>query len=166
MKEIFIRRSIRKYKNIDVSDDIVRKIIAAGMQAPSAGNQRPWEFIVVKGSVILEQLSQASKYSGCVKNAPVAIVLLANKSRMRFPENFEQDMGACAQNILLECVHLGLGSVWLGIAPIKDRMNKVIEIFELAQDIIPFAIISIGYPEDENANRFVDRFEEERVQYK
>jgi len=41
------RRSIRKYKNQDVPDDLVDKILAAAMMAPSAGNQQPWQFIVI-----------------------------------------------------------------------------------------------------------------------
>jgi len=47
VKEIYSRVSIRKYKDIPVEDSKITEIIKAGMQAPSAGNQQPWEFYVV-----------------------------------------------------------------------------------------------------------------------
>jgi len=68
---------------------------------------------------------------------------------MRFPENWEQDLGAACQNILLEAVELGLGAVWLGIAPVEVRMSKVSEILNLPEHIVPFAIILIGYAKGE-----------------
>ncbi len=48
MEEIYIRRSIRKFKEQEVEPEKIDKLLRAAMQAPSAANQQPWEFIVVK----------------------------------------------------------------------------------------------------------------------
>ena len=68
-------------------------------------------------------------------------------------------------NLLLEAVNLDLGSVWIGTAPHKDRMDYVSNIFNLKENLKPFCIIAVGYPLDENGNKFIDRFDETRIQY-
>lgn len=163
MQEIFIRRSVRTYKDIPVEREKIDKLLRAAMQAPSAGNQQPWEFIVVQNKDLLNKLSGISPYSKMVTKAPLAIVLLANKNNMRFSENWQQDMGAATENLLLEAAHLGLGGVWLGVAPVEDRMNAVKKIFNLPENIFPFAVVPIGYPEAEQ--RFIDRYDASRVHY-
>ncbi len=59
VKEIFIRRSIWEFKNIPVEKEKTDKLLRAAMQAPSAVNQQPWEFIVVENKTSLQKLSQA-----------------------------------------------------------------------------------------------------------
>ncbi len=165
MNEIYIRRSVRLYTDQSVEKEKIEQILKAGMQAPSAGNQRPWEFNIVNNKEILKKLSVASKYAGCTDKAQVAIVLLVNHNNLRFPEYTDQDMGACAQNILLEAVSLGLGAVWLGIAPLKDRERAISDIFDLPDNIQPFAIIPIGYPLNEGANQFINRYDPKKVTF-
>lgn len=162
MKQIDIRRSIRKFKDKPIDQNQIEAILRAGMQAPSAGNQRPWEFLVIRNKACLEKLADMSPYSKMVADAPLAIVLLGIESRMMFKENWQQDMGACAQNILLEIVDQKLGGVWLGVAPLEDRIKYVKEVLDL-KDEIPFAIIPFGHPQGEN--KYIDRYEEDRIKY-
>ena len=54
MKAIFKRRSIRKYLNKLVSERTVKELLRAGMAAPSAGNEQPWHFIVIRNRQILD----------------------------------------------------------------------------------------------------------------
>lgn len=165
MKEIYIRRSVRSYLDKFVEEEKIEQILKAGMQAPSAGNQRPWEFIVVRDPEVLKKLSVASPYAKCVDKAPVAIVLIVNQDYLRFPEYTDQDMGACAQNILLETVSQGLGAVWLGIAPMQKREEAVRKVFNLGEYLQPFAIIPIGYPQNDDANHFTDRYQEKKIHF-
>lgn len=164
MNAIFKRRSIRKYKEQSIEKEKVEKLLRAAMQAPSAGNQQPWEFIVVEKKETLRKLSEVSPYSKLLANAPIAIIPVGNMEGLKYPEYWEQDMAAATQNILLEAVDQGLGSVWMGIAPEEDRMNYVKDIFVLEENLKPFAIIAIGYPEG-NENEFIDRFDSKRVHY-
>lgn len=166
MEAIFKRRSIRKYTDKKVEIEKIEKLLKAAMQAPSAGNQQPWEFMVIENQEILKKLAMMSPYSKMIGDAPVAFVLLGNKERMRFQENWEQDMGACTQNILLEAVELELGTVWLGVAPLEDRMKYVKEILDLEDNLTPYCIIPVGYPGEGQFNEFVDRYDESRVTYK
>ena len=165
MESIFKRRSVRKYKEQQVEKEKIEKLLRAAMQAPSARNQQCWEFIVVEDKEKLNQLSNMGPNAKLIENAPLAIVVLGNEERMTCKEYWEQDLGASTQNILLEAVNLNLGSVWIGTAPHKDRMDHVSNIFNLKENLKPFCIISIGYPLDDNANKFIDRFDETRVQY-
>lgn len=83
MDVIFKRRSIRRYKDQAVEDEKIEKLLRAAMQAPSAVNQQPWEFIVVRDKSILNKLAGLSPYSKMVADAPLAIVVLGNEERMR-----------------------------------------------------------------------------------
>lgn len=47
MNTIFTRRSVRKYRDGKINNESIEKMLRAAMQAPSSGNQQPWEFIVV-----------------------------------------------------------------------------------------------------------------------
>ena len=76
---------------------------------------------------------------------PAAIVALGNTDEMRFPEHWEQDLGAACENILLEAVSQDLGAVWLGVAPLKERMDHITKVFDLPDNIRPYAIIPFGY---------------------
>lgn len=100
-----------------------------------------------------------SPYATPVKRSAVSIIVLGNDDCMRFPELWEQDLSAATQNILLEAVEQGLGTVWLGVSPEKDRMDHITNLFGLGKGLKPFSVIAIGYPEDEEANHFVDRYD-------
>ncbi len=162
---IFTRRSVREFADTMVERDKIEKILAAAMQAPSAGNQRPWEFLVVEDKENLLKLSDVHQYAKPTANAPLAIVLLYNKTRLKFSGFEDQDMGACTQNLLLEVVNQGLGAVWMGVAPLQERIEYISKMYDLDENIVPFAVVAIGYPKNVDANKFVDRYESDRVHY-
>ncbi len=162
MKNIDIRRSIRSYLDNDVEYEKIEKILRAAMQAPSAGNQRPWEFVVVRNKELLMKLSEMGPYSKMIAKAPVAIVLIGKERDLVFEDLWTQDMGACTQNLLLEIVEQGMGGVWLGVAPLVERMQYVKDVLNLKEGK-PFAVVPFGYTEDKN--KYIDRYEENRVMY-
>ena len=108
MNEIFTRRSVRKFKDTPVEDEKIVALLQAGMAAPSAGNQQPWEFYVVRDKEVLRELSHCSLYAGCAAKAPAAIVVCSRDDKMRFRAFANLDLSACVENILLEAVHLDL----------------------------------------------------------
>lgn len=154
MKELFSKRSVRAFKPDPIEQDKIEILLKAAMCAPTQGGQKEWEFIVVTESCLLERLSSVSPYADCVKSAPLAIVLLADTEKLIFPENWEQDMSAAAASILQECVHLDMSGVWLGISPMAERMANVCRLFDLPDNIKPFAITAIGYPKKK---AYIDR---------
>ena len=58
---------------------------------------------------------------------------------------------------------LGLGGVWLGIAPIRERMDKVNEILDLPEGLEAFSLFPLGYPDE--TKQQADRFDESRIHY-
>ncbi|NLC76387.1 MAG: nitroreductase family protein [Clostridia bacterium] len=163
MDVIFQRRSIRRFTKEKVSDEAVRKLLKAAMAAPSAGNQQPWEFIVIRDKATFARIMEFHPYSTPLKEADLAIVVCGNTVGEKHPGFWVQDCSAATQNILLEAQHLGLGAVWLGVYPREDRVKGVKAIFNLPDTVIPLAIVAIGYPAEQKEP--VDRFDPVKVHY-
>lgn len=160
MNEIFHRTSVRKYQNKPVEDEKIEQMLRAAMAAPSAGNQQPWEFYVVKDKATLEKLSKTSPFATCTAAAPLAFVA-CYRVNCRMPEYAQIDLSACVENLLLEADALELGAVWLGIAPLEDRMEAVRAVLNIPETLKAFAIIPCGYPETVRAQQ--DRFDRQRI---
>ena len=161
MKAIFARTSIRAYQERPVEEEKLRKLMEAAMAAPSAGNQQPWEFYIVTDKEKLAALSEASPYAGCAKDAPVAIVVCSRKDGLRFPDYAHIDCSIASEHIWLEATELGLGCVWLGIAPMPERMEIVRQVLGLPPTLDAFALMPVGYPLKEQEQQ--DRFDASRI---
>lgn len=159
---IFTRRSIRRFEQTPVEEEKVERILRAGMQAPSAHNKQPWEFLVITDQDKRDAVSKMSPYSGMVAYAPVAIIVIGNPDEMT--EKFlPQDLGACTENILLQIAAEGLGGCWMGFYPDMERVQTIKDYFNLPENRIPFSVIALGYSPNENV--FVDRYDESKVHF-
>ena len=163
MDAIVERSSVRTFEDRSVEDDKIRSILTAGMSAPSGGNQRPWEFYVVREPDTIERLAASSPYSGCAGNAGTVIVPCYRTQNLIYPELVTMDMSACVENMLVEITAQGLGGVWLSIAPYEERMRNVDEILGIGDECHSFALIPVGYPATMLPVR--DRYEENRVTF-
>lgn len=163
---IFRRTSIRNYTNQQVTKEQIEMLLKAGMAAPSAKNVQPWEFIVVQNKETLSKITEFHPYASMLKEAPLAIVICGNESKINIggiEELWTQDCAAATQNILLEVTELDLGGVWLAVYPKKDIMNNLAELLILPDHIIPFSIISIGYPAEDIKPK--DKFNHDKIHY-
>ncbi len=163
MKEIFDRVSIRKYEKRPVEKEKIESILRAAMAAPSAGNQQPWEFYVITDQGLIKQLSMCSLYAACAADAPVILVPCYKTRGLRFREYAQIDLSIATENALLAISSEGLGGVWLGIAPLSDRMKAAKDILGLGDDLEVFALVPFGYPAEEKVRE--DRYDESRVHY-
>lgn len=163
MDEIFERVSIRKYLDKTVEKEKIEKILRAAMAAPSAGNQQPWEFYVVTDKEKIKALSECSPYSGCAANAPVVLVPCYRTEGLMFPEFDKIDLAIATENALLEITSLGLGGVWLAVAPISERVENVTKVLDIPDTLVPFALVPFGYPNESRPQQ--DRYEEARVHF-
>jgi len=160
---ILTRRSIRKYKDKEVSDDLVKKLLEAAVAAPSAGNQQAWHFVVITKRQILDEIPKFHPYSQMLKQAPVAILVCGNLKAETLKGYWIQDCSAATQNILLAAHGLGLGAVWLGIHPVEERINAIKKLLDLPDHIEPLSLISIGYPDEKKEKS--SRYDEAKIIY-
>lgn len=156
MKAILNRRSIRQYTLEPVSDQDVTDLLTAAMSAPSAGNEQPWHFIIIKDREILDAIPKFHPYSQMLKQASVAIVVCADMQLEKFKGYWVQDCSAATENLLIAVQAKGLGAVWLGVYPMEDRVQGLRNLLDLPKHVIPLNIIPVGHPSETMppANRF------------
>lgn len=149
------RRSIRKYKDIDVEDDKIRKILEAAIWAPSSGNTQTWRFYVVRNEKIKREISAAALNQRHIREAPVVIVVgydiqeMYSAYRERGVNLYAiQDSAAATQNLLLRAYDLGLGTCWVGAFDEKE----VSDILNIPPHIRPVAIVTVGYPAERSVS--------------
>ena len=163
MDAIRTRRSIRKYDDKPISDDMVREILDAAMMAPSAGNAQPWRFLVVNDRTILGGMVDMSPYIKMVGQAQLGILVCADLSLEKYPGYWVQDCSAAMQNMLLAIHSLGLGAVWTGVYPDEERVADFKKLFNMPEQVMPLGFVPMGWPAQELKSP--SRFREDRVHY-
>jgi nitroreductase len=161
MEVIFTRRSIRKFRSEPVDTDELNIILKAGMYAPSARNQQPWHFIVINSVPLKEAIMKAHPYASMLGEAPLAILVCGDPTLEKSHGYWSIDCSAATQNILLAAHSLGIGSVWLGVHPRKERKDAISQILRLPEHIEPFALVALGYPREQKDTP--DRWHPERI---
>jgi nitroreductase len=147
------RRSLHSFTTGLVTDKEVKMLLEAARWAPSAGNNQPWRFVVVRRTGIIAKLVEAAEigYSmDFVRKAPVAIVVCADlniyKKKSKRWQTLGpgiyciQDTAAAIENLLLAACALDLGACWVG-AFYEDRVKDALK---LPSGIKPIAIIPVG----------------------
>jgi nitroreductase len=165
----FKRRSIRKFKQKSVREDIVKKIVETGQRAPSACNLQTYSIVWAKEAKLKEEIMDACEVTGSVRTAPVVFVICADVRRLgKTLDCLEADhclkgndgyvirlmsiMDAAfvAQNMTMAAECLGLGSVYIGTATAND---KVCRILRLPAGVLPLTLLCVGYPDEEPPTR-------------
>lgn len=163
IKAIITRRSIRKYQEKPVSDQLVHEMLKVAMSAPSAHNQQPWQFVVIREQAKLQEIPKFHPYSSMLASADLAILVCGDMKALKSERFWVQDCAAATENILLAAHSLGLGAVWLGVYPKEELMLPLTKLLELPAHIVPFSLISVGYPKEEKPA--ASRFDEERIHW-
>jgi len=161
IEAIMSRRSVRSYTDEPVSDEAVELLLRAAMNAPSARNQQPWEFVVIRDRAVLAEVPKAHPYAQMVPSAQVAIVVCADMRRVVSEGFWIQDCAAATENILIAANALGLGAVWLGVYPRDARVDGLRRLLGLPGHIVPFSLIPVGHPAERPPK--VDRFDTSRI---
>lgn len=156
LEAIKTRRSIRKFTSRKIDDEMMQKILEAAMFAPSARNTQSWHFIVVDNRDILNMLPKLHPYAEMMYEAQHAILVCGDLHMEKMVEYNGVNCSAATQNIMLAAHDLGIGSVWLGVYPRKERMEPLVKLFELPEHIVPMTLIALGYPNEkfETPQRF------------
>lgn len=161
MQAILSRRSVRRYASQPVSDELVRELLRAAMNAPSAGNERPWQFVVIRKRETLDEIPSFHPYADMLRMASVAVLIAGDTRLEKFKDHWMYDCSAATENMLIAANALGLGGVWLAIEPEKVRIEGMRKLLGLPLEVHPFSLVPVGYPEE--ASSFLDRFNPARV---
>ena len=168
LDNIATRTSVRAYTDEPVSDADIETLLRAAMAAPSAMNRQPWEFIVVNNPDTLGALASKLRYAKMLEQAPVAIVVCAEKMiTLRdgtvVENNFwEHDASAATENLLLAAHALGLGAVWTAASD-GERAEIVREALGITGTVWPLCVVPIGHPAESPEPK--DKWKPEKVHW-
>jgi nitroreductase len=162
LQALYSRRSIRKFGPDSVSDEAVKEILEAAMSAPSAGNQQPWHFVVIRERKLLDRIPDFHPHSLMCREAQVAILVCGDPSLEKHQGYWVQDCSAATENLLLAVHAKGLGGVWVGIFPREERVIGLRDLLNIPAHVIPFALVPIGHLAEQKPPR-TDRYNETRV---
>lgn len=141
---IFSRRSVRQYANDGMDDAAVELLLKAAMSAPSAGNERPWHFVVIRDREILGEIPTFHPYAYMLEGAACAILGCGNETLQKFDGYWPQDCVAASQNLWIAATATGLGCVWLGVYPIEERVAGMRTLVGLPDHVVPFSLMALG----------------------
>ncbi|MBN2518637.1 MAG: nitroreductase family protein [Candidatus Altiarchaeota archaeon] len=157
------RRSVRRYQNREVPEELIKIILEVAMSAPSAGNEQAWQFVVITDKKVLSEVSVVSPYAPMARDAGAGILVCGDTNLEKYEGFWVQDCSAATQNLLLAAHALGLGAVWTGVYPMEDRVEGFKKLLKIPKDVIPFAFVPIGYPAQKP--KADGRFKEDRVHH-
>ena len=165
IENIMTRTSIRQYKDQPVEQEKIDIMLKAAMAAPTAVNLQPWHFIVINDKKTIDMLAGPRH-----TNAPLMIAVCGDTDKTTMPDGngklpdfWVQDVSAATENLLLAAHAQGLGAVWTGVYPAMERVAEVANILNCPKNIVPVAVVRIGYPNESPEPK--DKFKEENISY-
>jgi len=151
------RRSTRKFLDKDVSDKKIKEIIELANSSPSAGNIQARNIIIVKNQSVIEKIRLVSRgLSRFEGKIPAILIILAKleESAQRYEDRGRklyalQDATILTSYIQLIAVDKGLSTCWVG-SFVED---EIVKILDLPKEVIPVAMIPLGYATEELTTR-------------
>lgn len=165
LKVIKKRRSIRKYQSREIEEEKLNEVLKAAMFAPSAHNQKPWEFIVVKDQKTKDLLAKAQQWSDFVNQAPIVLVLCSKEVKY-----WIENLGIVAENIYLEATNQSLGTCFVQIREMEslkggDAEEYVKKVLFIPKNIRVLCLMPLGYPAEEKEEHDGQEFEKEKIHW-
>lgn len=143
------RRSIRKYKNTEIPQEKLMKVMNAARLAPSAKNLQPWKFILITEENIKQKLVSACRGQKFIAEAPVIVVACGLRSQAgRLGGNrssLDVDVGIAFDHLTLAAYSEGLGTCWIGAFD-EDEVKKILGV---PDDVSIIALTPLGFPDEE-----------------
>ena len=133
------RRSIRAYDPRPVSDETIADIVDCGRLAPTAMNEQPWVFVVVRDPAVRRRIAEAMGHSAFVAEAPVCVAVLCRQS-----DYLLEDGSAATENLLLAATAHGLGSCWIAGHKMAYA-SEIVRLLGAPDDQVLVSMVSIGF---------------------
>ena len=163
MKTILTRRTIRKYSDQDVSEELLNRLMTEAARTQTMGNLQLYSVIVTRSQEMKEKLSPAHFNQPMVKSAPVVLTICADFNRTSFwatcrnavpgYDNFLSFINAATDALLYTqtlCNLMdeeGLGYCYLGTTVYQPQ--QIIDILQLPKLVMPVATLTVGWPDEE-----------------
>ncbi len=142
------RFSCRAFADKKVEQEKLEKILEAGRVAPTARNFQPQRILALTEEEELKKLSNCTQYGW---NAPAVLLIFYDKDVSYKRTNIDSkefgdiDTSIVTTHMMLEAQDLGLGTTWIGLFD----PQKLIETYDVPENLVPVAILPIGYPSNE-----------------
>lgn len=150
---ILSRRSIRKFTDQEISQEIIDLLVKCGYHAPSGHNMQSWRFTVITKKEEIEELKEcasiAAKQNKVVMYGfenPKTLILVSNDKRN--PDGC-QDASCAAGNVMLAAHSLGLGSVWINVLMTlrdEDPVKSLLDKWGVPGNHTIWATLALGWP--------------------
>jgi len=155
MEVIKARRSVRRYEEKDVPEEVLSSILEAVRWSPSWANTQCWEVVVIRDREIKENLKESifpkNPATNAITQAPLLLAVCGKLKSSGFYNNivttkfgdwFMFDLGLFTQTLCLAAQDLGLGTVVVGLF---DH-NKAKGIIKVPEGYELVALVPLGYP--------------------
>lgn len=160
---IHARKSVRLYTEQAVTEEQIETLLRAAMAAPSGVDRRPWVFVVITDAEVKNTLAEKLPYAKMLAKAPVGIVVCGDIDKDTH-DLWQLDCAMAAENLLLAAEAIGLGAVYTALYPDEERIAVADEALGLPENIVPLALIPVGYPAAD-AERPKDKWNPELVHW-
>lgn len=174
---IWTRRSIRDFERKEIGKDTVDTLKRMTLRAPSAGNMEMYSIIEVNDKEKKRKLAEICDGQKIVENAPLVWVFLADMEKwydyFRFSSSSEkygipmpplgmgdfllsfEDAVIAAENSVVAAEALGLGSCYIG--DVLENAERLIELLELPEHVVPASALIYGYPKSRDRHQSTPR---------
>lgn len=154
------RRTIRKYSDRDIDNDLLDEILQCGTRASTTGNMQLYSIIVTRDAEMKEMMAPLHFNQPMVKDAPVTLTFCADFNRFNKwcrqrdaepgYDNFLSFMTAAidallvAQTVCIAAESKGVGICYLGT--VLYTAEKIIDLLSLPAGVVPVAVVTLGWP--------------------
>jgi nitroreductase len=164
---IYARRAVREYLPDDIPDETIKELIKAGVYAPSALNEQPWRFVVIKDRGLMKKCSDRAKklWQESIKelmseenrelielasdtgfnifyDAPVLVLIFSRPGA----DSPEFGCALAAENMMLAARSLNIGSCWIGMASVLGSDKELMREIGVPEDHRLMSQLIFGYP--------------------
>lgn len=148
--KIISRRTIRKFKQVEIPVDILKKLVNVGRLAPSAGNMQPLEYFIATDNDLKVKIFSTLSWAIYIRpegnpqkgEEPAAYIIIIVNNKIAKTAYFKYDVGASVENMTISALEEGIGCCWIA----TFNKNKLSEILKIPESYSIDCVLALGYP--------------------
>lgn len=148
--KIISRRTIRKFKQVEIPVDILKKLVNAGRLAPSAGNMQPLEYFIATDNDLKVKIFSTLSWAIYIRpegnpqkgEEPAAYIIIIINNKIANTAYFKYDVGASVENMTISALEEGIGCCWIA----SFNKNKLSGILKIPESYSIDCVLALGYP--------------------